>query len=318
MVKLFRQEFDTPQENLAFEEWYFNNFEEPSLRLWINPPSVVVGKHQCAFGEVNLNYCRQLGLPVIRRISGGGTVVHDYGNVNFSFFGFTDPENVVDYHNNLTRMANALKSLGYPVEISPRNDLFIAGAKISGNAQHISKGKFIHHGTLLYNSNLERLSACIRPSNEVITHKGVKSVRSKVTNLIGHCNVGSTSQFVELLMTALCEASEAEHWILTPEKLQAFDKARSEKYTSSEWNLFYGPPFTINTRAGGFAFCIEVGRGGHIQHVGVKHINGADKDIDASRYTGQRLSQEVLLQIAREMDAGDLEAEALCAAVYAG
>ena len=118
---------NSPEENLSFEEYYFNVFEEDTLRIWRNPASVIIGKHQNAFSEANLNFCHQNQIPIVRRISGGGTVFHDLGNINFSFFRFVEKGNQINYSENLQMVSDVLRSMGFRVHQSQRHDLFIGG-----------------------------------------------------------------------------------------------------------------------------------------------------------------------------------------------
>ena len=263
MVKLLLNSYATPEENLAFEAWYFEQFTEPTLRLWVNPTSVILGKHQNAAAQADLLACNELQVPVLRRISGGGTVFHDPGNVNFSFFRFADERNPIDYHENLKIIRGALAELGYEVMENERHDLYLGEYKISGNAQHHSKNKVLHHGTLLYDTDTDQLRKVIHHPEGKYVDKAVKSKRSPVCNLRSRRDVGEPDQFYQQLGDALSELldSTAEQW------LPSLPDATVSKYYDPEWNLGYGPKYTFFGQHEGADFEISVSRGGVIENI---------------------------------------------------
>lgn len=264
-MKILPLSFDSAEENLAFEEFFFNEFEEDTLRIWINPPSVVVGKHQNAMSEANISFCNQNNIPVIRRISGGGTVYHDFGNINFSFFRNVTKEKMIDYNLNLNIIKVALNTLGFPVTISPRHDLFLADKKISGNAQHVKRGKSLHHGTILYDSNLMALSQGIKRVNGLFIDKGVKSVRSEITNLRESIDLGSTHDFFNKLIQQL--GFEKSNFDLNETAYQV--KNLAIKYHSEEWNFGYSPSYLFENVYGNYRAKISVARGGIIDSISI-------------------------------------------------
>ena len=257
-MRLLTNSYNTAEENLAFEEWYFQHFEEDSLRLWVNPPSVIVGKHQTALSESNAPYCIEHGIPIIRRFSGGGTVFHDQGNVNFSFFRVIGSSHEIDYNQNLDIIQDALSTLGINTQRNERHDLFLNNAKVSGNAQHISKGRALHHGTLLYDGNLEILRHAIKRSSGSFADKAVKSVRSKVTNIRSHHDLGDAQAFWNQLVSALSAVREPmEIDVSLPDDLM-------HKYSSESWNFGYGPAYAFSNEMNGVTLDMEVERGGKI------------------------------------------------------
>ena len=170
-----------PYYNLAVEEYLFRTEREDVFMLWQNEPTVVIGKNQNAFVEVDMDYLRQNGIHLARRITGGGAVYHDLGNVNYSFI--RDSRQGIDFVSFTAPIIEALATLGISAELSGRNDLLVEGRKISGNAQYSAGGRTLHHGTLLFDSDLSVLSAALRPDEEKLKSKAVKSARSRVTNL---------------------------------------------------------------------------------------------------------------------------------------
>ncbi|GAB5539854.1 MAG: lipoate--protein ligase [Salibacteraceae bacterium] len=257
-MRLLLKSYNSPLQNIAFEEQLFKTFEEDTLRLWINPKSVICGKHQNAYAESNYHYCRNNEIPIIRRLSGGGTVFHDSGNINFSFFRMVDSINPINYERNLKLIQSALIKIGYDIQISPRNDLFSGNFKISGNAQHISGGRALHHGTILYNADLYLMKPAIKRESGVYIDKAVKSVRSPVVNLKSLQNCGSTMDFYELLTNQLLEHTESCN-VDDP-----IDEELLSKYQSARWNFGYGPGYTFENKRGHDHLKIAVNRGGEI------------------------------------------------------
>lgn len=251
----------TCAENLAYEEWYFAQFERETLRLWVNPRSVVVGKHQNALSECHFHFCRTHHIPIVRRISGGGTVYHDPGNVNFSFFRWVQKEKMIDYDRSLNMIHKALQSLGYPVEMNERHDLFLEGQKISGNAQHLKKGRSLHHGTLLYDADLDLLRSSIKRPSGVFEDKAVRSVRSPINNLRSYKDLGDTPSFLQKLHATLIELNFEEAAL--PLEREALNDAIKERYDSDDWNFGYSPHYVFRNAYKAFTVELEVERGNH-------------------------------------------------------
>ena len=188
-----------PYYNLAAEEYYLRNSEEDVFMLWQNAPVVVIGKNQNMYAEVKLDFTEENGILVARRITGGGAVYHDLGNVNYTFITSREKANVLDFEYFTKPVLKALSGLGIEAELSGRNDLLArvsdevpdAGrpasepiyAKFSGNAMTATKERILNHGTLLFDSDLTVLAKTLNPDAEKLRQKAIKSVRSRVTNL---------------------------------------------------------------------------------------------------------------------------------------
>ena len=173
-----------PHYNLAVEEYLFNTSDEEVFLLWQNSKTVVIGKNQNAFAEINKPVLDEKGIFLARRITGGGAVYHDEGNVNYSFITPVAKTEGIDFSYYATPIVNALKSLGVAVSLSGRNDLVTdSGKKVSGNAQHRIQNRVLHHGTLLFSSDLEVLSSVLNVDEEKLKSKAVKSTRSRVENI---------------------------------------------------------------------------------------------------------------------------------------
>ena len=171
-----------PYFNLAVEEYLLKYCDEEYFLLWQNEPTVVIGKNQNVFAEVNVPYTKKNGIHIARRITGGGAVYHDLGNLNFSYI--TDKnEEGIDFEKYTLPIIEALKEMGLNPVLSGRNDILISEKKISGNAQTVFGNRVLHHGTLLYNSNAEILSSALNVDKEKLKAKAISSVRSRVANI---------------------------------------------------------------------------------------------------------------------------------------
>lgn len=199
-MKLFVLTTTNPHYNLAVEEYLFRNEKDDVCMLWQNAHTVVIGKNQNAFAEVDIDALRRDGVHLARRITGGGAVYHDLGNVNFSFISANNAETGLDFARFTAPILKALASLGVRAELSGRNDLLFDGQKFSGNAQYSAEGRTLHHGTLLFDADLSVLARYLRPDEEKLRSKGIRSVRSRVTNLKPHLQISATTgEFIGLL-----------------------------------------------------------------------------------------------------------------------
>lgn len=196
-MKFLRLETCDPYYNLAVEEYLFKFLDDDVFMLWQNEKTVVIGKNQNAFTEVNLKKAEQLDIKIARRITGGGAVYHDLGNVNYSYI---TKGGEIDFKKFAAPVISALKTLGINAELSGRNDLTVLDKKISGNAQFTKNNRTLHHGTLLFDSNLERLDGILKVDREKLESKAIKSVSSRVTNIKPLLKKEmSTAEFIEYL-----------------------------------------------------------------------------------------------------------------------
>jgi len=236
--------------NLAAEEYFLKNFTENIAFFYINTPCVVVGKHQNALAESNYAYLQENNIPLARRLSGGGTVFHDAGNINFSFIrNFTESAKSVDFRSFLNPVMDFLHSVEVPAEYSDRNDLLVEGKKFSGNAEHVhQQGKrTLHHGTILFNSELDKLGVAITNKDKNYTHKAVASVRSKVANIASYLKENlEVYPFTERIMNHFLEKEGAEHYTFTKEDLGKIEQLVKEKFDTWEWNIGYSPKYRLD------------------------------------------------------------------------
>jgi lipoate-protein ligase A len=247
MIFIRRPQID-PFFNVAAEEFLLKNRADDLLMLWQNTPSVVVGKHQNVVAEVNLDFVRKNRIPVIRRISGGGTVYHDTGNINLSVITTVKKGNSpVDFRKFTRPVLAFVQQFGLEASFEGKNNLVINGKKFSGNSAHVFKNRVLHHGTLLYQTDLRRLEQIMHPDNGAITDKSVKSIRATVENLSEHLkNPPPLSVFFHQLKNHLKNHyAVTEETELTPEEQKAIEKLATEKYKSWQWNMGYSPKYTL-------------------------------------------------------------------------
>lgn len=237
-----------PTWNLALEEYCLKELGqfERLLMLWQNDNAIIIGRYQNAENEVNLAAARDLGAQIVRRPSGGGAVYHDLGNLNYTFIYPIDGLNRLDISVYAAPMVKALNRIGVPAEVKGRNDLLLDGKKISGTAQRIQKGRLMHHGTLLFDSDLDALESVLQVDAAKVASKGVASIRSRVTNIKDYLPAGQLedmSGFWQALLAAFAVEEELTPFELTPEMLAAVETIQKEKYQSWDWNFGRAPAF---------------------------------------------------------------------------
>jgi lipoate-protein ligase A len=238
-----------PYFNLALEEYILKNFDidEEIIFLWQNTPTIVVGHNQNTIEEINLSFVNEHKIKVVRRLSGGGAVYQDLGNLNFTFLIHLENPINLDIKEFTLPVVKALNQLGAAAELSGRNDITIEGKKISGNAQRLFQNKLLHHGTLLFDSDLEVITKALQVGFDKIQSKGIKSVRSRVTNIKPYLNNKqmNITEFKESILKELFQGREIKHNPLGEYDLEQINKLVEEKYSRWEWNFGYSPPYTI-------------------------------------------------------------------------
>ena len=236
-----------PYFNLAVEESLLKKSKEEYFILGINWPCVIIGKHQSAFMEINVKFVNTNRIPVIRRISGGGTVFHDYGNLNFSFIKNSESGKQVDFIKYTQPVIDFLKSMGVEARFEGKNDLKVDGLKISGNAEHVHGNRVLHHGTLLFSASLEMLRNSLRKDTSSYTSKAVVSNQSSVINLSEKltCFRNIDEFRSEMMNFFLKNFSENCPYTLTKEEIQQAHYLADSKFRTWEWNLAYGPQYTF-------------------------------------------------------------------------
>ncbi|MGB5423615.1 MAG: lipoate--protein ligase [Desulfobacterales bacterium] len=280
-----------PHLNLAIEECALRHLDPDRtyFLMYVNRPSVIVGRHQNILEEVNLPFAARHGLHVLRRISGGGAVYHDYGNLNFSFIRHHDRRSLKDISHILEPVRSVLLKLGVAAEFNHRNDLFVAGKKISGNAQFSNTKRIILHGTLLLKSDLASLRRALQANKGRIISRTRKSVPSDVTNISDHLPPGiGMDVFQQQLVECIAEREGGLQKVPLPD--QEWNSARRlsrEKYGSWEWNFGRAPAFRIRRSSrtpDGYLETMIAVEGGCI--VGIrfgKNVNGIGHAVQLER-----------------------------------
>ena len=231
---------------LAAEEYLLKNFTEDIFMLWQSENTVVVGKHQNALAEINYPYLREKNISLARRISGGGTVVHDLGNVNFTFIKNVKSPAEISFKQFTEPVREALAKLGIEATTSGRNDLLVEGLKISGNAEHVFKNRVLHHGTLLYNSDLKNLGQAIKVESGKYESKAVQSNRSKVANIFSFLKKEMhIKEFMDFLLEVQLKKEGNEKYDLNDSDIKTITKLATEKFETWDWRWGYSPKYSF-------------------------------------------------------------------------
>jgi lipoate-protein ligase A len=248
LLRIVRSNSHNPYFNLAMEEYVFNTLEDDIFMLWRNDQAIIVGKNQNTVEEINVDYVKEHEIPVVRRMSGGGAVFHDLGNLNFTFISDDDGNSFSNFKRFTQPIVDLLQRLEVNAECSGRNDLTIDGKKFSGNAQFKSKKRVLHHGTLLFSSDIADLSSALKPKASKFEGKSVKSVKSRVTNISAHLKEEMTIQgFMDALENFMDEQSDAfEKYELTAQDIAAINKMVEEKYGTWNWNYGKSPKYSFS------------------------------------------------------------------------
>jgi lipoate-protein ligase A len=233
--------------NLAAEEYYLQNRKEDFVILSINDPCVVIGKHQVVHREVNTHFIEEKKIPVLRRISGGGAVYHDRGNLNFAFIRQSETGKQVDFRLYTEPVVAFLNWSGVNAVFQGKNEITVDGLKISGNAEHVFRERVLHHGTLLFDASLEDLRQSLKEKSENYSTRAVESNRTRVTNLKERLlNIIDTDQFMASMHNFLMQKSDLHTYMMTEEERYAICQLADSKYKTWEWNYGYGPQYTFN------------------------------------------------------------------------
>lgn len=240
-----------PRINLAIEEHILKNLDinESYLLFYINGPSIIIGRNQNTIEEIHTGYVEDNNIIVVRRMSGGGAVYHDLGNLNYSFITKDEGNSLQDNFKKFTKpVIDALRKLGANADLMGRNDIEIDGRKVSGTAQYSTGGRMYTHGTLMLNSDLDNVSKALKPKKEKIESKGVKSVRARVGNISEFINQSMTvEEFRQFILKSVFEAegTEIKEYVLTEEDWKQIEELSKSKYQTWEWNYGKSPKFDI-------------------------------------------------------------------------
>ncbi|GAB1799024.1 lipoate--protein ligase [Priestia megaterium] len=323
MLFIDNQKNYDPRINLAIEEYALKHLDinETYLLFYINEPSIIIGKNQNTIEEINTKYVEDQQIHVVRRLSGGGAVYHDKGNLNFSFITKDDGNSFHNFKKFTEPVVEALKKLGVNAELSGRNDLMAEGRKISGNAQFSTKGRMFSHGTLLFDSEIENVVSALKVKKDKIESKGIKSIRNRVANISEFLEQKVTvEEFREMLLRYIFDGEEnITEYKLTEKDWEMIHQISKERYQSWDWNYGKSPKFNLQHShrfpVGQIDVRLEVNKGkidactiygdffgvGDVQEVqekltGVRYekasIEQALEDIDISHYFGNITKEE--------------------------
>lgn len=248
MIYIDNQNIHDPSVNLAIEEFILRYLDqnETYLLFYINDPSIIIGKNQNTIEEINTDVVERENIYVIRRLSGGGAVYHDRGNLNFSFITKDDGDNFHNFKRFTDPVVSALRDMGVNAELSGRNDLMADGKKISGNAQFASKGRMFSHGTLMFDSNIEDVVRALNVKMEKIESKGIKSIRNRVANIKDYLDEPMTIEvFKEKILEGIYGGQVVQEYRLTEKDWKIINDISNKRYKNWDWNYGRSPSSNI-------------------------------------------------------------------------
>lgn len=266
MLCIYHESTD-PYFNIATDEYILKYLKEDCFMLWRNNNAIIVGKYQNTLAEINYDYVKANNIAVVRRISGGGAVYHDLGNLNFSFVKSGEDSNLTDFKKFTQPIVDVIKSLGIDARFEGKNDLMIDGKKFSGNAAHIYKNRILHHGTILYAAEMRNVSEALKINPVKYQDKAVKSVPKRVTNITEHLKTPlSLEAFTQQLMNhVLSIYPDSKLYTFTPDDIKIINQLKNEKYSTQEWNYGKSPEYSfkkaIRTKGGLLEMNLEAKNG---------------------------------------------------------
>ena len=253
MMRAIRNDSVDPYFNIASDEYLVTSTDGDAFMLWQNSPAVIIGKNQNAWAEVDRAYTEENNIAVVRRITGGGAVYHDLGNVNFSFVTPAVDGAKLNFAKFCAPVIRALSRMGIDAALDGRNDVVACGVKISGNAECVVRNRHgydavLHHGTLLFSADLSALSRALTPSREKLSSRGIKSVSSRVGNIVdlpGYSGPRDVADFIDILADEIAPQGMEN---FTADEVSEIERLRDEKFATWEWNRGASPAFETTKR----------------------------------------------------------------------
>ncbi len=284
-MKYIKTDYSVPYYNMALEEYLMNSssHNDDYVFFYIHHPSIIIGKHQNAYTEINSTYVRENNIYVARRISGGGAVYHDEGNLNYSFIVNSPSGRTVNFAPYIAPVIKTLNKLGVEAVLTGRNDLCIGERKFSGNAQYINGNKVLHHGTLMFDVNIESMLNALNVSEMKIKSKAVESVHSRVINLKEYLPDRMNIQlFKEALLETFFEGEKFEEYKLTPSDIAAVEGLVRDKFGLESYNLGMAHSCLVSKKNKFPAGIVEINFNVKNNSISEFHINGdffTNKDV---------------------------------------
>ena len=318
-----------PRINLAIEEYALKhlNIDETYLLFYINRPSIIIGRNQNTIEEINSDYVDGNGITVVRRLSGGGAVYHDLGNLNFSFITRDDGDSFHNFKKFTQPVVETLEKLGIHAELSGRNDILAEGKKISGNAMFSTKGRMFSHGTLLFRSEMDHIVSALKVKKDKIESKGIKSIRSRVGNIADFLKEPmSIEEFRSfLLQNIFKDSGKVTEYVLTETDWEKIHEISEERYQNWEWNYGKSPKFNLKNShrfpVGSVDIRLDVNRG-IIENCKIYgDFFGVGEVVDIEqKLTGTRYEKEAISRVLDEIDVrhyfGNVTKEEILALIY--
>ena len=291
MLFVDNQNITDPRLNLALEEYLLRHVDlaVPLLLLYVNEPAVIIGRNQNTAEEIDPDYVREQDIHVLRRLSGGGAVYHDHGNLNFSFI-TPGKKHLRDFKRFAGPIIRVLGELGVQAELRGKSDIFAAGKKISGNAQYSTAGRMFNHGTLLFDSDLEALLKALNPRQVQIESKAVQSMRSQVVNIRELLPEPMTIvEFKQALLRGLFGGGAAPAYDLSPDDWQKIEQISADRYQQWDWNFGRSPKFSVRKSSRCAAGNLE-------SHIEVRHGR-----IETIEISGGFVGQQEVVELAGQL-----------------
>ena len=297
-----------PFYNIALEAYAFRELrdEDELFILWINEPTIVIGKHQNAIEEINKAYTDEHGIHVVRRLSGGGAVYHDLNNLNYTIISNKTQEGAFDFKTFSQPVIETLADLGVTASFTGRNDLEIDGKKFCGNAQAYYKGRMMHHGCLLFDVDMTVLGNALQVSKDKIESKGVKSVRARVTNILDELPKKMTVEaFSEQLLNKIKEQyPDMTQYVLSEADLENIQNLADNQFANWDWTYGKSPDYTIKRSvrypAGKLTSYVKVeksvitGLKIYGDFFGIKDVSDIEEELIGLRYEYQDVLDKLL------------------------